>query len=100
MMRNKARADKKHTKQRFAERHGVVFGAKLLKHLTRQILSKNGVFVKKSSNSRSLWRVKGFDGKWYQVVYSKATKGIVTVFPDTEEAQGCAETTTHSLTGK
>ncbi len=70
-----------HAKQRFAERCGIKYSTKLKKYLIRQIQSSKANFLKRTSNSRTVWLARAFDGRKYKVVYSKITKNIITVLP-------------------
>jgi hypothetical protein len=75
----------KHAKQRFKERHNIKFSAKLKRYIIKQIQNNKAEFLKRTSLSRTLWMVTGFDGNKYRVVYSKTTKSIITVLSNRRE---------------
>jgi len=72
-------ADRLHCTRRFMERFGIHYTGELRHLILRNIREQRGIFVKKLSNTRTVWKrvVPGHPD--ILVLYSSSTKEIVTV---------------------
>jgi hypothetical protein len=59
----------------------------LLKEIVGKIQSGTGVFLHRTSLTRTLWKVETSKGT-LKVVYNKATKSVVTVLPLEKKSDG------------
>lgn len=79
-MATKAKAQVRHARQRFAERHQLDVSARELGLMVKMIQSGQGTFVRRTSLRASVWDIE-FEGRTRRVVYDKHRKTIVTVLP-------------------
>ncbi len=76
---DKKKADRLHCTRRFMERFGIHYNGEMRRRILRNIWDGKGIFVKKPTNTRTVWKgvVPGYPD--ILVVYSRSTKEIVTV---------------------
>jgi len=69
-----------HCETKAAERLGITYSKRLKKEILKNITEGRGIFVRKTSNSRTVWKnvVPGYPEVY--VVYSKSTKEIITMY--------------------
>ena len=85
---SKYKAQRKHAKQRFIERHGFYLTDEDLNFLRGCIKRNRGaIFVSRTSNRVSIWDV-DFKGRTVRVVYDKNRGNIVTVLPPLDYSAG------------
>jgi hypothetical protein len=78
--RSKKKCDRIHSIRRSSERFRKTFSKKQRKEAIRRIQNNEATFVRRSSNTRTIWdnAVPGLPNA--RVVYSKITKEIVTMW--------------------
>ena len=81
LMKNKARCQNIHARQRFRKRHGIEFTRKMSRDIIKQIQMGKATFVESQSNRISIFDVT-HECIQYRVVYDKNRKTIVTVLPN------------------
>jgi hypothetical protein len=69
-----------HCERRVFERYGELYADKLIPEILSKIRKGDGEFVRKQSNSKTVWKVI-VNHKTYHVVYDKNTKCLVTFLP-------------------
>lgn len=69
-----------HALQRAAERYDAHYGKKDLRAIARKIQKGRGLFLRKNSNSKSVWLIECY-GQVMRVAYNKNTKQIVSFLP-------------------
>lgn len=75
---DKKAANKAHARSRAKQRVGLDLGPKRLESAIKSIQDGTAEFVRRVSNSRTVWNVL-VDAEVLQVVYCKRTKTLVTV---------------------
>jgi len=68
-----------HARQRFEQRHGVVFTDEQAKDIVEDILSKKATFVSNSHRCTEEW-IAEYRGKKYRVIFATDTNIIITVY--------------------
>jgi hypothetical protein len=81
-----------HCERRAFERYGELHADKLIPEILSKIRKGDGEFVRKQSNSKTLWKVI-VNLKTYIVVYDKNTKCLVTFLP-LDETDNCENSNT------
>ena len=83
-MANKKKSVRKgreeHALQRAVERYGAYYTKKDLQAIARKIQKGRGLFMSKTSNTRSTWLIECY-GQLMRVAYNKNTKQIVSFLP-------------------
>jgi len=79
-LEKRKKANKVHARRRCKERHGILLTRNMLSFFVKAIQRGRAEFIDRTSLTRTKWKV--FYGKrYYRVIYSSSTKGIVTVLP-------------------
>ena len=78
-------ADRSHCTRRFMERFGINYTGELRNLILSNIREQKGTFVKKLSNTRTVWKKVVPGHPDILVLYSSSTKEIVTVLDGSKQ---------------
>lgn len=83
---NKKKNEQKHAMMRFSERGHIHFSKRTNELFCLLIRTKKAIFLKKQSNRVTHWKIP-HEGKYFECVYDKDRKQIVTVLSVEEIVQ-------------